>query len=51
MGIREIQVDVQGLTGYVMARAGGASGPAPDVWHQPEGTVLHKCRFLGYIHL
>jgi hypothetical protein len=36
MGIRQIQVEVQ--TADVMAGAGGAAGPAPDVQHQPEGT-------------
>ncbi len=36
MGIRQIQVDV--LTADVMAGAGGAAGPVPDVRHQPEGT-------------
>ncbi len=36
MGIRQIQVDVR--TAGVMAGAGGAAGPAPDVQHQPEGT-------------
>ncbi len=36
MGVREIQVDVR--TSDVMAGAGGAAGPAPDVRHQPEGT-------------
>ncbi len=39
LGFREIQVDV--LTSDVMAGAGGAAGPAPDVRHQPEGTVCH----------
>ncbi len=45
MGITEIQVDV--LTSDVMAgaRARGAAGPAPDVRHQPEGTVRRECRF------
>ena len=38
MGVREIQVDVR--TSDVMAGAGGAAGPAPDVRHQPEGTLL-----------
>jgi hypothetical protein len=36
LGIRQIQVDVR--TADVMARAGGAAGPAPDVRHQPEGN-------------
>jgi hypothetical protein len=43
MGIREIQVDVR--TSDVLARAGGAAGPAPDVRHQPEGTVRRECSF------
>jgi hypothetical protein len=38
MDIREILVDIQ--TSDVMARAGGAAGPAQDVRHQPEGTLL-----------
>ena len=42
MGIREILVDIQ--TSDVMARAGGAAA-APDVGHQPEGTVQRECRF------
>ena len=37
LGFREIQVDVR--TSDVMAGAGGGAGPAPDVRHQPEGTV------------
>jgi hypothetical protein len=37
LGIREIQVDI--LTIYVMAGAGGKSGPTLDVQHQPEGTM------------
>jgi hypothetical protein len=43
MGIREIKAEVQ--TSDVMARAVGAAGPAPDVRHQPEGTVTRQCRF------
>jgi hypothetical protein len=42
MGIREIQVDVR--TSDVLAGAGGAAGPAPDVRHQPEGAVRRECR-------
>ncbi len=43
LGIWGIQVDVR--TSDVMAGAGGAAGPAPDVRHQPEpeGTVSHWC--------
>ena len=41
LGIREIQVDVR--TSDVMAGAGGGAGPAPDVRHQPEGTVCREC--------
>ena len=37
LGFREIQVDVR--TSDVMAGAGGAVGPAPDVQHQPEGNT------------
>ena len=40
LGYREIQVDVR--TSDVMAGAGGAAGPAPDVRHQPEGTTPHR---------
>ena len=43
MGIREIQVEI--LTSDVMAGAGGPARPAPDVQHQPEGTVPRQCRF------
>jgi len=37
-GIRTIQVEAR--AGDVMAGAGGAAGPAPDVRHQPPGDVL-----------
>jgi hypothetical protein len=43
MGILEIQVDV--WTSDVMAGAGGVTGPAPDVGHQPEGTMLRESHF------
>ena len=36
-GFREIQVDSEGRACGVMAGAGGAAGPAPDVRHQPPG--------------
>jgi hypothetical protein len=39
LGFLEIQVNV--LTSDVMAGAGGAAGPAPDVRHQPEGNKFH----------
>ncbi len=39
LGFREIQVYVQ--TSDVMAGAGEAAGPTPDVRHQPEGTACH----------
>ncbi len=42
MGIREIQVNVQ--TSDVMAGAGGAAGPAPDVRQQTAGTVRRECK-------
>ncbi len=45
----EIQVNVPGLTSDVMAGAGGAAGPTPDVQHQPEGTVLRKGTYLVLI--
>ena len=35
-GIRTIQVEAR--AGDVMAGAGGAAGPAPDVRHQPQGS-------------
>ena len=41
VGIREILVDVR--TSDVMAGAGGGAGPAPDVQHQPEGTMCREC--------
>ena len=41
LGIQKIHVDVQ--TSDVMAGAGGGAGPAPDVQHQPEGTVRREC--------
>jgi hypothetical protein len=41
LGIRELQVDVR--TSDVMAGAGGGAGPAPDVRHQPDGTVCGEC--------
>ncbi len=41
----DFQVDV--WTSDVMAGAGGAAGPAPDVRHQPAGTMLRECRFQG----
>ena len=41
MGIREIQVEAQ--AGDVMACAGGAARPAPDVRHQPPGDKPQQC--------
>jgi hypothetical protein len=37
LGYREIRVHVEARAGDVMAGAGGAAGPAPDVRHQPPG--------------
>ncbi len=37
-GIRTIQVE-EARAGDIMAGAGGAAGPAPDVRHQPAGDV------------
>ncbi len=37
LGYRGIQVEA--LAGDVMAGAGGAAGPAPDVLHQPPGEL------------
>ena len=42
LGYREIQVEA--LAGDVMAGAGGAAGPAPDVRHQPPGDVIEESR-------
>ena len=36
-GFKEIHVEA--LAGDVMAGAGGAAGPAPDVRHQPAGNI------------
>ena len=38
LGFNEIHVETR--AGDVMAGAGGAAGPAPDVLHQPPGTIL-----------
>ena len=43
LGFREIQVDVLTSDSDGMAGAGGGAGPAPDVQHQPEGTVCLEC--------
>ena len=45
-GIRTIQVEAR--AGDVMAGAGGAAGPAPDVRHQPSGDVLPAMQNLTY---
>ncbi len=45
MGFWEIQVYV--WTSDVMARVGCYAGPAPDVRHQPEGTVCSECLAQG----
>ena len=37
-GFKEIRVDAR--AGDVMAGAGGAAGPAPDVRHQPPGEMI-----------
>jgi hypothetical protein len=37
LGFREVHVET--LAGDVMAGAGGAAGPAPDVRHQPPGDT------------
>ena len=37
-GFKEIRVEAR--AGDVMAGAGGAAGPAPDVRHQPPGTTV-----------
>ena len=38
-GFQEIRVDAR--PGDVMAGAGGAAGPAPDVRHQPPGKPIY----------
>ena len=38
LGFNEVHVETR--AGDVMAGAGGAAGPAPDVRHQPPGTTL-----------
>ena len=45
LGYREIQVEA--LAGDVMAGAGGAAGPAPDVRHQPPGDTPQQCLQTG----
>ena len=45
-GIRTIQVEAR--AGDVMAGAGGAAGPAPDVRHQPPGDVLPAMQIQTY---
>ena len=40
LGFKEILVEAR--PGDVMAGAGGAAGPAPDVRHQPPGALLFK---------
>ena len=47
LGVREIQVEAR--AGDVMAGAGGAAGPAPDVRHQPAGTCHLKFQTWKYI--
>ncbi len=42
LGYREFQVEA--LAGDVMAGAGGAADPAPDVRHQPPGDVNEESR-------
>ena len=44
MGIREIQVFFRTSDVLPVAGAGGAAGSAPEVRHQPEGTVRRECR-------
>ena len=45
LGYREIQVEAR--AGDVMAGAGGAAGPAPDVRHQPPGDTCQQCLKTG----
>ncbi len=47
LGFKEIHVEA--LPDYVMAGAGGASGPAPDIRHQPPGgTVILYCNYEAF---
>jgi len=41
LGYKEIQIEAR--PGDVMAGAGGAAGPAPEVRHQPPGTTIYIC--------
>ncbi len=36
------KIQVEARAGDVMAGAGGAAGPAPDVWHQPAGDLPYE---------
>ena len=49
LGYREIQVEA--LAGDVMAGAGGAAGPAPDVRHQPPGDTPQECLQRGIYYI
>ncbi len=45
--LQEIHIDAP--SGKVMAGAGGAADPAPDIWHQPPGkTVIIYCNYWLY---
>ena len=48
LGYREIQVEAR--AGDVMAGAGGAAGPAPDVRHQPPGDTCQQCLTTGIMN-
>ena len=41
-GLSFKEIHVEALPGDVMAGAGGAAGPAPDVRHQPPGRTVYR---------
>jgi hypothetical protein len=42
-----MEIHVEARAGDVMAGAGGAAGPAPDVRHQPPGLVVDRVFNFG----
>ena len=40
LGFKEINIEAR--AGDVMAGAGGAAGPAPDIRHQPPGKIIDR---------
>ncbi len=47
LGYKEIHGEA--LPGVVMAGAGGAAGPAPEVRHQPPGTTIYIYIYYNYV--